>query len=334
MTPLDTITHVIGAMDASDPEYSKYQKALTNAKTPTEKSKLEAQINQIHGQHISALFPNQQARNAWINFDRNRDYFNKQVEEGMAQFTLPEGKRSADLDFNMVTDGAQWKTDRKKHVEELISNDVMNLASKLWGNLMKDLTDLEEKFPALAGAVSGATSAMEGLVGLMGGYSLGAAGVGAYKFLRGGTAGETAEMAGSAAEEGAGTGLIARGKTLLKSGVGGVKKLGSRLGTVLEDGLMEKPWGLLNPYTAALTAFLPSDTVSQSEEDAEKQRLGQRNARLRTPTIEPVPALLQSHAGNAPAPVINVSVLLDGHEILSRFESHVEQSSRRYGSGL
>ena len=107
----------------------------------------------------------------------------------MAQFSLPEGKRSADLDFNVVSAGAKWKTDREKHVNDLVSNDAMNPASKFWGDLMKDLTDLEEKFPALAVAVSGATTAVKGLGAILGGGFGGAAGVGAigmgiYKYWR------------------------------------------------------------------------------------------------------------------------------------------------------
>lgn len=338
LSPLDTITHAIDAMDSNDPEYRKYRKALKSARTPEEKSKLEAQINQIHGQHISALFANQQARNAWINFDRNRDYFNKQVNEGMAQFSLPEDKRSADLDFNVVSAGAKWKTDREKHVNDLVSNDAMNPLSKLWGNLMKDLTDLEEKFPALAVAVSGATTAVKGLGAILGGGYAGVAGVGAiglgiYKYWRGGAAGDAvgdaAEVAGKAGLEG--DGLIARGKNALKSGGRMVKRLASRAGTVLEDGLVDTPLELITPWTTALAALLPSNTVSQSEEDAEKQRLGR--ARQRIPTAEQALAILQGHAGHAPAPVVNVTVHLDGHEILSWFETHVEQASRRYGSG-
>ncbi|WP_199257212.1 phage tail tape measure protein, partial [Pantoea sp. BAV 3049] len=149
-TALDTITGIVGKMDDTDPTYRRLQRQLGNASSDQERESLNAQISQIHGQHISQLFPNQQARNAYINFDRNRDFFNRQVNEGVNQFSLPDGQRSADLDFKTVADGAQWKMDRAKYNTELTSDNALKGATGVWGGLMNDLADLEKKFPELS----------------------------------------------------------------------------------------------------------------------------------------------------------------------------------------
>lgn len=208
LTPLDTITGIVGAMDKDDPQYRRYQQALKGARTPAEREQLEAQLNQIHGQHISKLLPNQQSRNAYINFDRNRDFYNAQVNEGVEQFKLPDGQRSADRDFNFVADSPQWKMDREKHVNALVGNDAMKGVTGVWGDLMKNLTDLEQAFPQLTTAASGAATALKGIAGSIGGSMIGGwfAGGGLKKvkdwFGRGATeAGEIASSAGEAASE-------------------------------------------------------------------------------------------------------------------------------------
>lgn len=234
LTPLDTVTNVIGKLDNSDPLYQKYQKQLTNTTDPAEREKLNAQIMQIHGQHISQLFPNQQARNAYINFDRNRDVFGNLTNEGVNQFASPDGQRSADLDFNLVSNGSQWKSDRGDHVNELTSDSALGGAAGIWGDLKNEIADLEKQFPILGEAVSGTTTAFKGLLSGFGGSFIGgAAGSWGWNKVK-----KLWSKGGEVAEDGLGAVEDVAGKVGLKGG-------GKLLGPLFK---------LLNPLGDALMA--------------------------------------------------------------------------------
>uniref|UniRef100_UPI001AD85A73 phage tail tape measure protein n=1 Tax=Rahnella sp. ChDrAdgB13 TaxID=1850581 RepID=UPI001AD85A73 len=261
LTPLDTVTNVIGKLDNSDPLYQKYQKQLTNATDPADREKLNAQIMQIHGQHISQLFPNQQARNAYINFDRNRDVFGGLTNEGVNQFGLPDGQRSADQDFDLVSAGSKWKSDRGDHVNELTSDSALGGAAGIWGDLKNEIADLEKQFPVLGEAVSGTTTAFKGLLSGLGGSVIGgAAGGWGWGKIKG-----WLSKGGSVVEDGIGTAEDIVGGAAGKPGLfgrmgswlaGGGKRLVSGGADVLSDGLID------NPVTLALAGLIyPSDTV-------------------------------------------------------------------------
>lgn len=348
-TPLDTITGVIGKMDESDPLYRKYQKQLTNTTDPAEREKLNAQIMQIHGQHISQLFPNQQARNGYINFDRNRDVFSSLTGEGVNQFSLPDGQRSADLDFNLVSSGAKWKSDRGDHVNELTSDSALGSAAGIWGDLKNDIADLEKQFPILGEAVSGTTTAFKALFsGTSGSFIGGAAGGWAFKKLRG-----WLSKGGTAVEDGIGAAEDAIGGAVSKPGLfgrigswltGGGKRALSAGADVVSDGLID------NPFTLGIAGLLyPSDTVSGSDESSELSRLQNENKKKNHPQRTSADALnmLQNWHGQGapggahapmfqlpaqPAPIVNVTVHLDGREINGYVQTTTTKNARRYGA--
>uniref|UniRef100_UPI001AD8835F phage tail tape measure protein n=1 Tax=Rahnella sp. ChDrAdgB13 TaxID=1850581 RepID=UPI001AD8835F len=258
---LDTVTGVIGKIDASDPEYGRLQKKLSHASTDEEREKLNAQIAQIHGQHIAQLFPNQQSRNAYINFDRQRDYFNQMTGEGEDQFTQPDEQRSATKDFNFTKAGPEWENNRAKYNTELTSDAALKTPTDIIGHLMNDLADLEKKFPVLGAAVSGTTTAFKTLASSYGGAVLtGAAGGWGIKTLKNwlGKGGDVVKDGIEATED-----IV--GGTAGKPGVfgrvgswlaGGGKRLVSGGADVLSDGLID------NPVTLALAGLIyPSDTV-------------------------------------------------------------------------
>ncbi|ORM59596.1 phage tail tape measure protein [Pantoea rodasii] len=351
-TALDTVTGVIGKMDESDPAYRRLKKQLTGATTDQQREQLSAQITQIHGQHISQLFPNQQARNAYINFDRNRDFFNAQVSEGVDQFNRPDGQRSADQDWKLVSDGPQWKQDREKHMAVVTSNDTMKGAAGVWGDFMNHVADLEAKFPALATAVSSTTSAFQsiqnsGLGSILGG----ALGAGIFKkiFGRGGAAVADeagAEAAGAAGGAGGGSLLGGSGRWL----VGGLRSAGGSVVTggkgLVTDGILGE--GLLsNPLALAVTSMVYSPgTVSGGDESAELTRLKNQNyGKNSRQTSAQALNLLQRHPGRhapaggpvinlppQPAPVVNVHMYVDGQQMASWLHAQIEYSARRHGA--
>ncbi|MXP48721.1 hypothetical protein FD733_02325 [Pantoea sp. Eser] len=356
-TALDTVTGIIGKMDESDPAYRRLKKQLTGAHTDQEREQLNAQLTQIHGQHISQLFPNQQARNAYINFDRNRDFYNAQVNEGVDQFNKPDGQRSADQDWKLVSDGPQWKMDREKHMAVVTSNKSAGGLAALWGDVMNHVADLEKKFPALATAVSGTTSAFQtlrdsGLGGVLGG-ALGMAGIkkifgrkppsvaGAGEV--GGEAAATAEGAEVAGGEAAGDGILSTiGRWIMGGGraVGGAAANGGK--NLIMDGLIDNPVAL-----AIAGLIMPSDTVSGSSESAELARLKNQNAgkNARQTSAEAL-NYLQSYPGHdvpagggpviklpaQPAPNVTVNMYMDGQKVSDWVHAEIERNARRHGA--
>ncbi|ATF92415.1 phage tail tape measure protein [Cedecea neteri] len=172
LTPLDTITNVIGKMDENDPQYRRVKKQLAHTTDPDKRELLEAQLQRYHGEHISALFHNQQSRNAYINFDRNREFYNRLVNEGVAQFDLTENKRSASQDFNLIKQGPEWQFNHAKNAAIFASYDATNEPTTLAGKLADEFADLAKRFPTLAESVSITTTAFHSLYDAVGGWAV------------------------------------------------------------------------------------------------------------------------------------------------------------------
>ncbi|KGT95299.1 hypothetical protein NG99_04575 [Erwinia typographi] len=353
-TALDTVTGVISKMDKADPDYRHLTKQLSSASTDEQRAKLRAQLDQIHGQHISQLFPNQQARNAYLNFDRNRDFYNQLVGEGVSQFSLPEGERSADVDFQLIQRGPQWKTDRATHLTQVTGNEATSGAAGLWGDFMNHIADLEQKFPALGEAVSGVTTAFKAITGGTIGGTVGGAigGMTIFKKLRNMLTGNSAAVAeGAEGAEAAGAtsggvlGSIGRWLTGGARAVGGAVINGGK--SAVTDGIVEG--GLLsNPLALTIAGLVyPSDTVSGSSESAELARLKNQNyGKNSRQTSSEALSYLQNWKGNqAPAggqpvvrlpaqqvPVVNVSVTLNDRDIAAAVHVLMDQNARRHGA--
>ncbi|SMG62003.1 phage tail tape measure protein [Cedecea sp. NFIX57] len=195
LTPLDTVRGLLQKMDAADPDYRRYQAEMSRTTDPDRRAKLESEMMAIHGDHTSALFPNQQARKAWINLDRNWGTFDKLTNEGAAQFVLPLNQQSATRDFDFNKEGNAWKIQNAKNAAFYAEVDSMKKPADLVGVLSDEFADLAKKFPLLAGSVSVTTAAFHSLyneVGHMGGLTIG--GIALYKmgkklFSKGGAPG-------------------------------------------------------------------------------------------------------------------------------------------------
>jgi hypothetical protein len=346
MTPLDTVTHVIGAMDKNDPLYRRYQNQLGQTTDAGAREKLNAQLMQIHGQHISQLFPNQQSRNAYINYDRNREVFNRLTDEGVRQFSLPEGQRSADLDSDLVRAGDQWKIHQGKNAATFAGYDAMKKPTGWVANITSEAAKLGTEFPKVAAAASLTTTSIRAL----GGAALSVAGV---KMVVGGAilkrifkkegsavegaatgAGETAASgaaagAGEAAASGAGAAgevggqIIKPLSKLAKIGVVGDIMMGlsqfyteflergkdkvAENGGVVPEG-MPQPVGALDVFDELRAFFKKTDTP-----DSDK-KVSDKDSAKAAPVIPPI------------------NIYLDSQLVTERVLLRVEYESRRHGA--
>ncbi|KNC91101.1 phage tail tape measure protein [Trabulsiella odontotermitis] len=354
LTPLDTLSHLVDKYDQYDPAGIALRKKLSHATSDTERQRYQDALSKLHGDHISAFLTNQQSRNAFYGYERNKDMFNNITGDVEAQFNLPEGQRSTDVDYGVVKDSNSFKVAQAKNEERYATNDAMKGTANVLGDLAEKGSHLAEEFPKLAEAAAGATVAIKAMAAAAilregAGLLTGGGGGGLLgKVLRkGGTvAGEAAETAGEVAESKPGW-LTRLGGFLLSGGkkvVSGGKNLVTN--GVLEDGLLENPVAL-----GVAGMFVPSDTVSGSDESRELSRLKARNLNENSqgnilPSSAEALNMLQNWPGHnapvggasrapqppQPAPNVNVVVRLDSHDIAAAIQVLIDNNNRRHGT--
>ena len=286
LTPLDTVDRGIRAMDEHDPQFVALNKQIARTAPGEARSQLEARRDQIHGQNVGRIFTNEYSRMGFLNWERNKDYYHKLIKEGNAQFDLPEGETSADQDYKLVEDSTAFKVNKAKNEAMIASRNTSSTFTKWVGEAADKAAELAQEFPKLTTAISGAYSAIQGL-GAMGGIGLGGAvalgGKKLWNVLRGGSA-----VAAEGAEIAASGGAVSRVGSAL-SRAGGVIARGAHwAGGVLEDGLLTRGAGLVNPWTVGALALTPGSTVSNSSEMGELERLKQRNLQQNSAVDIPV----------------------------------------------
>ncbi|MFN1149937.1 phage tail tape measure protein [Serratia liquefaciens] len=359
LTPLDTVTGVINKLDTTDPEYRKYQKQQVHTTDPNAREKLEAQLMQIHGQHISALFPNQQARNAYINFDRHRDVFNRLSSEGEEQFKLPDERRSATQDFKLQKDSPEWKFTERKNETLFATIDAMKKPTTLLADLSDKAAHLAQEFPALAKASVDTAIAIKGL-------GLAASGILALGALKKGGGLLSGLMGkGQSVIEGAGASEVASVTGKVAAGLGGkLLRFGSVLGDVsmvmgtfytefLERGKdkvaqsggnvpagLPQPVGGLDVFDEVRHWLSGDGAVSQESSASRVRDQGgdtSTSEALRRLQNWPTP---NANAGNAAAPPSQqqaapplppINIYLDGALMNQHILQQAELNNRRYG---
>ncbi|SMG62012.1 phage tail tape measure protein [Cedecea sp. NFIX57] len=354
---LYTLEHIVQAVDDNDKNMQTWKKQLAKTTDPEKRTNLQRAIDERHRQDVGLFLRNQQSANAFLGYERNKEQFETISDDIKKQFDLPDGKRSTDTDYGVMKDTANYKAQQMETEKERASDAVVKPFSDALGNAEIKLAELAVAFPKVAMAAEGAAMAMSVLAltsALKGGYGLitrlGGGAAGEAITGAGVTAAETAAAGSAGAEAGAAAAesrsTLARLWGATMRGGRGIIEGGKRVLTngVFEDGLLSIPG------VDVLTGVLyPSDTVSGKDENSELARLKSRNQKANAshlPTSSEALSMLQNwsgssaggHAGSAfpvpviPAPVVNVQVLLDGHELHGVMSLQQERTSRRYGS--
>ncbi|EHM48852.1 phage tail tape measure protein [Hafnia alvei] len=215
LTPLDTVDRGIRAMDEHDPQFVALEKQISRTAPGEARAQLEARRDQIHGQNVGRIFTNEYSRMGFLNWERNKDYYHKLIKEGNAQFDMPEGHTSADLDYNVVADSTSFKVNKAKNEAIVASNDTAAPLAKSFGDVADKASELAKEFPKLTTAISGAYSTIQGF-GAAGGAGLGAlalaGGQKLWKRFKGGGSAIVEEAAETAAKGGS---FLSKGGSLL-----------------------------------------------------------------------------------------------------------------------
>jgi TP901 family phage tail tape measure protein len=338
LTPLDTVNKVVDSALKYDPKYQTLTKQLAGTHDEESRDRIESQRDLIEGGYVSRLFPNQQARNAFLNLRRQRPYFQRVQDEEMEQFHLPEGHRSADLDFGLIQQEPEFQLHQAANAKLFASNDVVAPISKALGNVAETGSKLAEEFPRVSTAAAGAAMAITAL----GAAAAAKAGVG--MILGGGAADVAAGAAGGAASKG----LLSKAWGVTKNGLSKGKNL-FKPGSLLTGAGMYATAAAGNDVVGILQSMSDGRTYNgiqgHSGEMGELARLKMQNLKANGGT-EPLPALNEMNrwssasslppsltpveATNTPAPSpINLTVQLDGHDIAASVQQRMERDSRR-----
>lgn len=163
LSPLDTVDRAIRSIDEHDPQFVALQKQIARTTDPDKKAQLEARRDQIHGQNAGKIFTNDYSRLGFLNWERNKDYYHKLVKEGNEQFEKPAGETSADMDFELKRDSAEFKVNQAKNETFNAQIDTAAPLAKSFGDVADKAAELAQEFPKLTTAISGAYSAIQGL---------------------------------------------------------------------------------------------------------------------------------------------------------------------------
>lgn len=336
LTPLDTTNKVVDSALKYDPNYQRLTKQLAGTHDEKARENIESQRDLIEGGYVSRLFPNQQARNAFLNLRRQRPYFQRLQGEEMDQFSLKPGERSVDLDYGLIKQEPEFQVHQAENAKLFSTNDAVAPLSKALGYAAETGSKLAEEFPRLSTAAAGAALAITAL----GAAAVAKTGVG---MLMGGGAGEVAAGAAGGAVS---KGLLSRTYSLAKNGLSKGKNL-------------FKPSSLLSAAGVYATASAGHDVVGivqamnegrtydgiagNAGEMGELARLKQANVQAnggalpamntmnRWASVSSLPPGVNPSASAAPvAPTpVNLTVLLDGQPIAANVQQRMERDSRR-----
>lgn len=176
---LDAFNGIVDKVVANNPAYQKLQEQLKTAKGDDRRKIMESQTKLLAGSGIGKIVADQQALMALVGYRANKEYVKDVKDSANAQRYLPEGQRAGDLNYQVIQDTNDFKTDQLKNVRDFSEMDSIKPLSDVLGRLSKELTDYADKYPDLTTAVSGATTGIKALAAV-------AAAVAGIRILTGG----------------------------------------------------------------------------------------------------------------------------------------------------
>lgn len=327
LTPLDTVDRGIRAMDEHDPQFVALNKQIARTAPGEARDQLEARRDQIHGQNVGRIFTNEYSRMGFLNWERNKDYYHKLIKEGNAQFDMPEGKTSADLDSELIQESPAYQVNKAKNETIVAANDTAAPLAKSFGDVADKASELAKEFPKLTTAISGAYSAIQG-IGAAGGAGLGAlalaGGQKLWKRFRGGGSAVAEEAAETAAKGG---GLLSKSGSLLGKVVRAPLAEGYMAAGQFYDQFLERGDDKVKRLKADgynIPDNMPKPVGFLDAFDEIKSFFSQNN------TAKPAPAgAAAPYAPQEPQQPVVANIYLDSREITQEVLRRVDVESRR-----
>lgn len=165
--PIEAFSRVIDKVVSADPKYRKLQQHLSTVKkgdTEEMSRTLESMAKILEGAGVGKILVDRQALMAMLAYRNGSAYKGDLDKDIGAQLNLKPGEKGAgDLDFDFNSQQPWFQAQRFKNTRELSELDAMKPLADSAGRMGGWLADLGDKFPALATAVSGATTAIESM---------------------------------------------------------------------------------------------------------------------------------------------------------------------------
>ncbi|EKC4591884.1 phage tail tape measure protein [Salmonella enterica] len=167
MDPLQAFAGVINKVVGQDKRYQKLQKELEKLpkgdKTGRDKT-LDAMLAILKGAGLGKIVADRQALMALTAYMNGGDYVkrvNTEIEK--QQYRKPGEKSATDLNFEFNSQQDWYKADQAKNAWDFAQMDAVKGPTHLVGTFAGGLADAAEKFPGLATAVAGATTAIQAM---------------------------------------------------------------------------------------------------------------------------------------------------------------------------
>ncbi|EGW7582536.1 phage tail tape measure protein, partial [Salmonella enterica] len=167
MDPLQAFAGVINKVVGQDKRYQKLQKELEKLpkgdKTGRDKT-LDAMLAILKGAGLGKIVADRQALMALTAYMNGGDYVkrvNTEIEK--QQYRKPGEKSATDLNFEFNSQQPWYKADQAKNAWDFAQMDAVKGPAHLVGTFAGGLADAAEKFPGLATAVAGATTAIQAM---------------------------------------------------------------------------------------------------------------------------------------------------------------------------
>ncbi|EJS5187425.1 phage tail tape measure protein [Salmonella enterica] len=165
--PIEAFSRVIDKVVRSDPKYRQLQQHLSTVKkddTEEMSKTLTSMAKILEGAGVGKILVDRQALMAMLAYRNGSAYKGDLDQDIGAQRHLKPGEKGAgDLDFDFNAQQPWFQAQRFKNTRELSELDAIKPLADSAGKMGGWLADLGDKFPALATAVSGATTAIESM---------------------------------------------------------------------------------------------------------------------------------------------------------------------------
>ncbi|ELY0923483.1 phage tail tape measure protein [Salmonella enterica] len=165
--PIEAFSRVIDKVVRSDPKYRQLQQHLSTVKkddTEEMSKTLTSMAKILEGAGVGKILVDRQALMAMLAYRNGSAYKGDLDQDIGAQRHLKPGEKGAgDLDFDFNAQQPWFQAQRFNNTRELSELDAIKPLADSAGKMGGWLADLGDKFPALATAVSGATTAIESM---------------------------------------------------------------------------------------------------------------------------------------------------------------------------
>ncbi|OWF83089.1 phage tail tape measure protein [Yersinia frederiksenii] len=193
INPIDAFMGIVDKVVANDPAYQKLEAKLKTAKGEERKQVLESMSKILEGSAIGSIIADQQALLGLLGYRGNKEYVQNVIKESNKQRDLKPGEGAGDINFAVVSEGNDFKTNQFNNTKDFAEMDAIKPLSDILGTLSKNLTDYSKEYPGLTTAVVGATDGIKAM-------GAAAAAFAGLRFLMGGMGG----MGGGAGPSGSG----------------------------------------------------------------------------------------------------------------------------------